>query len=514
MGHKGIIQDVTLKQLSEESSTIVTYDFEMLVPYFRNLKINLPRSIVDVSQVGRLLIGRSHSEYGNLIPWSIWKLLLPIYSEKENLYAIKKWFFRGPLGLERYELCALLEQFSNALAVLWEKQLADLGAKGEYDRYFSIEKPINELLLERQYKGIKINEKKLLEKLDYIDTAIYNASKALKTNWGISGIYDKENIAQKLIKTGFRYIGKNVNSRIFDELADLASESSDILKQYRILKQNLADKNALLRFGAIGQGRIYPIYDPIGTVTGRILVKTPNIQQLHKTSREVIVNDRGYSLLYPDYCQFEPGILADDSKDHQLIRSYNSGDVYNSLSIAIFGDVAQRKLAKIIFLAFSFGMPKNNLVNLVKEVSKQNTITIEKVIDSFFDKFEDIEPWKKQLQNELQKEGRIASRNGNYRYRKNKNLKTLTRDEQKWVISQRVQGTAALILKESILEISRKVTKAQFLVPMHDAALYQVPETKISQYKKAIESIFVNVYKKECPSIKPKISFNRFSDET
>ncbi len=211
----GAIRDITLKQLSDEPSTIVTYDFWILVPYFRNLKVSLPKSIVDVSQVARLLTGKSHLEYKESSPWSVWKLLDAIDHDKEDFYAVKRWFFKGYPGLEKYEPNALLAKFSNGIKILWEKQLANLEAAGEYSRYFDIEKPINEILINSQYKGIKINEKILLEKLDYIDKATYNASKELKSKWHIASIYDKENIAKKLSETGFKYISKNINNKIF-----------------------------------------------------------------------------------------------------------------------------------------------------------------------------------------------------------------------------------------------------------------------------------------------------------
>lgn len=509
---KESVKDVSIKDISQELSTIVTYDFWMLVPYFQNLKLTLPKSIIDVSQVGRLLIGQSHLEYSKSLPWSIWKLIRPFYSKKEDYYAIKRLYFKrqeDSFARDPHELLAIL---SYNLNLLWKKQLHDLKMFKEYNRYFSIEKPMNELLLGRQYKGIKIDEKVLLSKLDHIDGIIYKASKELRDKWGIPDIYDKDNLANKLKKSGFIYLADNVSSALFDDLAEIGSEVSDILKQYKIYKRGVADKSALLKFGAIGCGRSYPIFDPIGTVTGRALVKTPNIQQLHKTSRDVIISDCGYSLLYPDYAQFEPGILADDSKDLNLISNYNSGDVYNTLSLKLFGNIDRRSLAKKIFLAFSFGMSKPNLVNLLTDITRSDKKLTRKIIDSFFDKFENIQFWKNQLQYELIKYGKIATRDGNYRYRKNIYRKTLTHEEQRWVISQRVQGTASLILKKAILEISKRLKNAQLLVPMHDAALYQVPKKEVAVYKRKIEDIFITIFRSECPLIYPRVTFNKFAD--
>ena len=151
----------------------------------------------------------------------------------------------------------------------------------------------------------------------------------------------------------------DVSDDLFESYLDLHAEHAELpmhLKRYRNTKR---DKTILLRLGGISSDRIHPYYRTIGTVTGRITVEAPLLQNLKATHRDVIAADDGMALLYPDYSQFEPGILADDSHDPELTQGFNAGDLYKALSSALFGSDAQRDSAKLLFLSFCYGMKIN-----------------------------------------------------------------------------------------------------------------------------------------------------------
>ena len=169
-----------------------------------------------------------------------------------------------------------------------------------------------------------------------------------------------------------------------------------------------------------------------------------------------------------------------------------------------------RDSAKILFLAFCYGMGKKQMARLATEVSGDKIEKTQKVLNNFFGKYKSLSNWKSQLMNELLNEGRIGTRLGNYRYRKHRR-KTLSSEEQRWVLSQRVQGTASLILKRVILNIDRTFPEIDILLPMHDALLLQLPSKKYKSLKSKVEQIFIKEFKNECPTIKPRLSFDEFA---
>jgi hypothetical protein len=52
----------------------------------------------------------------------------------------------------------------------------------------------------------------------------------------------------------------------------------------------------------------------------------------------------------------------------------------------------------------------------------------------------------------------------------------------------------------------------EFLIPMHDAALFQVPIKLEEQKKEIIKKEFETAMLYYCPSLKPKVSFKKFTE--
>lgn len=503
-------KEISLCDMMSFPHRIVTYDLTLLTAILKDHDLPLPANIIDVEQAGRLIIGHSHNEYTGQLPWTIWELLEDYFHDKTQLTHIRNWYYRSEPLPDKSIIMASLFEINRILPGLWNKQLLDLELKGELHRFINIEIPINAILLERQYKGIKIDTDKLNDRLDVLDNVIAQSTHVLRTKWGIIDPIDTEAISRSAAYSGYVHLSSVVEESDNDETIEVSANWEEIVQVYDKLKKAKRDKNILLRFGVIGETRIYPVFEGIGTVTGRVLVKNPAIQQLKKSSRDIIIADDKYTLLYPDFRQFEPGILADDSGDQSLTAIYNSGDVYNALSLALFNDEKYRKEAKLIFLAFSYGMTKERLPVLINDLTSEKLNNSQLLVEKFFGQFSAIEKWKEALCCELSATGRIGTRDGNYRYRKNMLRNELADVEKRWVISQRIQGTASLIFKRCMLRINQELPDVQFLVPMHDAILYQIPSEALEITKEKIECIFIDEYRQECRSIMPRVSFEPF----
>jgi DNA polymerase I-like protein with 3'-5' exonuclease and polymerase domains len=256
--------------------------------------------------------------------------------------------------------------------------------------------------------------------------------------------------------------------------------------------------------------RVHPTFDGIGTVTARALVKAPLLQQLKKSSRNILLPDDGKSFLYADYAQFEPGILAYLCNDEQLIRNYNAEDIYAGLSKELFGNIDNRKLCKIIFLAFMYGMSPDNLKHLIKVFHNDQSIDKSAELTAFFSKYNGLIPYKLKLEKQALQTKRVESLLGNHRKIVNNTANTLRNVEKRWLLSQRIQGTASLILKSAILGVV-KDEEISYLFPMHDAALFQVPTEKKKEKQMFIEQQFKEAFCRYLPGLIPRITFESFS---
>ena len=292
------------------------------------------------------------------------------------------------------------------------------------------------------------------------------------------------------------------------EYINYLSHGNEFLYLLKNARESQANYKSLLRYNFDKYKRIYPEFDTFGTVTGRILISKPNIQNIKKTFRSFFVPEDDYRLLYIDFSQFEPGILAHLSKDESLLGLYNEGDIYGSLSLLVFGDLQDREIAKSLFLSFMYGMKEENILKMVNKITKSEE-KMEKA-KIFFRDFNRLLLWKEKSFKCAVEKGFSESINGNRRYFNKTDRFGI---EKRWVVNQIIQGTASYIFKKSLLKLSKLSNKMNFLIPMHDAILLELPGNEFDKLKNDSEEIFLETFKEICPSIIPKVKFQDFASE-
>ncbi|HCC8383560.1 TPA: DNA polymerase I [Acinetobacter baumannii] len=216
------------------------------------------------------------------------------------------------------------------------------------------------------------------------------------------------------------------------------------------------------------QERIYPIVDIFGSITSRIYLKDPSIQNISKKYRSLLKPSQGKKFIYIDYDQYEVGIMAALSKDQELINLYAESDMYEVIAEELFSEEGKRKDAKKLFLSYSYGMKTKSLIDAACGLGADRTKA-----KSLFRKFTQFEAWKKNIQETFFTDKKIGTVLGNYLRITHEN-QTLTEQEKRVAVSQVVQGTASLIFKKTLIEVS-KIPFAQIILPMHDAILLEVP---------------------------------------
>jgi len=447
-----------------------------------------PLDIIDVCQAYKLLYGRPFVGKKGEEPWNIWNLIKKQKIPLSCVNELNSCFYK----MEKVEDRVLSERVNIFLILLrkiWVQVSKRLKQADESTRFFQLEKPINELFLDRHLKGIKVSQQCLQTRLNFLDRNISTSARSLKEEYKIRDIANLDDLIKALRGEGLHSFESRQGH--LDETLDFYSEQQILPKLIKTYRDSRRDKDILLRLGAINSDRVHPVYKCLGTITGRILVDSPNLQNLKKINRDIIEPDGGMKFLYPDYSQFEPGIMADQAQDEVLIRDFNSGDLYLKLSSQVFGDVKYRQSAKLLFLAFCYGMKVETMSQIAAESAGCDRDATEKVIFKFFGRYQRLIAWREEIEFELLRNKRIGTVLGNYRHRDYRR-KSLSDLEKRWVISQRIQGTASVILKKVMIGIQQSLSDVDILLPMHDALLVQVPTNKEQQLKVEIERIFLN----------------------
>ncbi len=162
-----------------------------------------------------------------------------------------------------------------------------------------------------------------------------------------------------------------------------------------------------------------------------------------------------------------------------MIKLYDL-DIYKDFARNVLKN-DDRKEAKIFFYRYMYGDK-----------------TLNASVLKYFDNFPKLNKFIKSVELKAIKEGKIGTKEGNFRL-------ILDEDIYHWALSHKIQATASLIFKKALIKVAKEVPEADFLIPMHDGAVYQLDEFNYEHNKNRIEEIFKATYKEMCPNIEPRV---------
>lgn len=501
------MREFSLRELSEHRGPVVSFEIRTLIDAHRFAKVQLPATLIDIADALRLLSGISRTQGGEK-HWDFWSFVSPTIVASHDVEHIKRLLDCRDLYPAKPELLRLLGAAAQALHHVWSTIVIDLARNDEADRFFEIETPVRQVFCQRQYLGLRLDVDAGEELTRDASRAKYTAFRELADMLGFSPA-----------GLTFHNVGKYLQQTDASHLSEF--KDSDQLEQYfKIAQANSRFADAFLRFIRASralsvlrtinfkEGRVYPAFECIGTVTARILVVDPRLQQLPKQFRNVLAADSGKSLWYFDYSQFEPGVLAHLSGDKQFIDLYQSEDIYSSLSYELFGDATHRDLCKSIFLAYCYGMSVDRLaLFLAGQNQSEFTNHYKKLVSRFFDSLPALAQFTSQIQGRLERDGYVSSLMGNKRYRTTTGV--LTNTERRWALNQVVQGTASLIFKQAVLDLAERFGSEAVLLPMHDALLMQFDEKTDPRLE--VEDVMIAAFQRWCPSVRPRVTVGSFA---
>lgn len=408
------------------------------------------------------------------------------FSQKgKDLLDFKKWHILKSLRKEeiinsQYRVSDL-KDFLVKIKEFIDKLKED--SKNELKRFTDIELKINEIIYKTSFEGIKIDREILEKKCIDLHRVIYE----IKNEFQFSdNIFQPEDLS-----TQAHYL-KNKNYRILvsiEKTVNLLRKSDIICERFNKLNRLTKDLKTLMilksRLGGIDF--VNPYFVGFGSITSRIIIKEPSLQNLRKENRDIIVPNDGKELFYIDYSQFEASILAHYSSDNLLLKLINADDVYSDIVIKIFNTEVNensRKEAKILFYRYLYGDTFDN----------KKEKDLKRKVESYFNKFKTLIKFKEDLKNEAIKNGFVSTQNGNIR-------KLDLNNENIWILSHFIQSNASYIFKKAIIETFQNVEKARLLIPLHDGALYEICTEDFEKIKAEIINIFVKTFQNECKTL-------------
>ncbi len=401
----------------------------------------------------------------------------------KDLLDFKKWHVLKSLRRENiinshyriYELKDFLLKIKELICKLKEDSI------NESNRFSNIELEINKIIHKTSFDGIKIDIHILDKRCIDLHRNIYELKNEFQFSYNI---FQPENF-----ETQATYLKSN-NYRILQSVertVSLLRKSDVVCEKFNNLNRLIKDLKTLMmlksRLGGIDF--VNPYFVGFGTVTSRIIIKEPSLQNLRKTNRDIIIPNDGKELFYIDYSQFEASILAHFSSDITLLKLINTEDVYSDIVKKIYKKEVNdenRKEAKILFYRYLYGD------------TFENNSKFKKLVDNYFNNFRALSIFKENLRKKSIEDGYVGTENGNLR-------KLDVNNENIWILSHYIQSKASLIFKKAIIETFKKIEKARLLIPLHDGALYEIDILDSENIKNQIIKIFTRNFQKECNSL-------------
>ncbi len=488
---------------------IIAYNFEICAEVMRNFEAATIPTIIDIVTMKKLVTGQPKKQYANQSkPWDLNNILENTCKNGTNKWISNLSSFNIIEVHSDEPTIELVKDMMERFVEAYRRLLRELRRCNELRRFFCIEIKIYNIFFRTSLNGIHIDQVSLHETLQKLRREYYTNINILELNHGFVSQRINNNLSWDDIS---EYTGvKRDDIELTDDLwrnIELLADDDPFLSTLYAAKRTYSDYNSLLRYAYDKYYRIFPYYDVMGTVTGRILISNPGIQYIKKENRNIFVPREGYSFIYADYKQYEPGILASLANDEKLIELYNQGDVYKELSVELFGDASKRKLCKTLFLSYLYGMSINKIGGNIERLS--DGATKNKGL-AFFQVFHKIAEWKDtQIQKAVER-GYSESLLGNRRYIVRQNNAQIETSCERWIPNQIIQGTASLIFKKALIAINDEFPEIEFLIPMHDAILLEIRTHDKEKAMEKIREIMIATMQSLLPNIKSEITFETF----
>ena len=387
-----------------------------------------------------------------------------------------------------------------------------------------IENPLIYVLADIEFEGVRIDYDTLKEFSKDLETDVSKLEKTVYEKAGVRfNIASPKQLGEVLFeklmldpkakktKTGQYQTGEDV-------LLSLASKSDivrDILDYRQLQKLKSTYVDALPLMVNPKTGRIHTSYNQAVAATGRLSSTNPNLQNIPirtERGREVrkafIPRDSGHTIVSADYSQIELRIIAEISKDANMMEAFVKNlDIHTATAANVYGigldevSSEQRRNAKAVNFGIIYGQSAFGLSQNLGIPRKEAA----EIIDNYFAQFPGIKQYMTDTMNFARENGYVTTLMGRRRYLRDINSAnaTVRGFAERNAINAPIQGSAADMIKIAMINIHREI-KAQKLdarmtMQVHDELVFDVPHDEIEVIKPIIMHNMKNAIKTTVP---------------
>ena len=409
------------------------------------------------------------------------------------------------------------------LANIFEPKLKELNAAKLAEE---IENPLVYVLADIEKEGVRIDIETLQAYSKELEIEIIKFEQNVFDKAGIKFnlaspkqlgevLFDKLQLDPKAkkTKTGQYQTGEDVLLALAHK-SDIVQDILDF-RQLQKLKSTYVD--ALPLMVNPKTGRVHTSYNQAVAATGRLSSNNPNLQNIPirtERGREVrkafIARDENHILLSADYSQIELRIIADISKDENMLDAFNKGiDIHTATAAKVYGisidevDGTQRRNAKAVNFGIIYGQSAFGLSQNLGIPRKEAA----EIIEQYFTQYPGIKRYMSDTMNFARENGFVETIMGRRRYLRDINSanQTVRGFAERNAINAPIQGSAADMIKIAMINIHKEMRvqnlQSTMTMQVHDELVFDVLRSEKDMMKAIIHDKMVNAIKLTVPIV-------------
>ena len=391
--------------------------------------------------------------------------------------------------------------------------------------FYNLEMPLLSVLAKMEDRGIKLDPKplqllakKLEKRLDQLTKEAYrlageefNLNSPKQLQHILFETLGLDNKGLKKTKTGI--------STADDELEKMRDQHEIItlIQEYRELSK-LQNTYVLALPALINahDGRIHTSYNQSVAATGRLSSTDPNLQNIPTRTEEgreiraAFVSEKDYVLLGLDYSQIELRLAAHLSQDKKMMSAFQKNEDIHAATAAAINGVSletvtkeMRRAAKAINFGILYGQGPHGL-------SQGAGISYAEAKD-FIDRYLEVYPGIKKMMNRFITDARTKGYAETLFKRRRplpdllSDMPQIRRAAERMAINMPIQGTAADMIKQAMLDIDKYLTgqeeEIRLLLQVHDELIFEVKADKLEKYTEALKKLMADALPLSVPVI-------------
>ncbi len=422
-----------------------------------------------------------------------------------------------PIELAAPYACADAE----ATLALMKPLSAELGARGQWSLFSTLEMPIVEVLTAMETRGIGVDA-------TYLKPLSYEfATREDALRWQIFDLVGGDfniNSPQQLGRVLFNDLrlpivawtktGPATGSDVLRVLIDRHPVILLILQYRQLNKLRTTYAEALPNLVNPATGRVHTNFRQTGTTTGRLSSAQPNLQNIPvrtdegRRVRRSFFSSAGWSLVAFDYSQIEIRVLAHLSQDPELLKAFWEGEDVHTWAAALLCDIPtsgvsppERALAKLVNFGVLYGI---SVAGLAARCDL-SLIEAESFMEAYFGRFQGVARYMEETRQLARKQGYVETLLGRRRYFPE--LQDPELDEgrraslERSAVNMPIQGSAADIIKIAMRDLHPQLQglPAHMLLQVHDDLILEVRNDALQEIAGLVAQTMENAHKLDVP---------------